>query len=150
MYDNRGVCLTDPLARKGLPKWRKELWKLSKRLIDLYVPGYGDTHFSVQFGKMSSPSHYVNYHTDDKDIAPQYHMTCGSYRGAYLECYDVAGCSYGYYSVPYHLLHVDGRLGHQVRKTNFEGPHISIIFFQTYSPHQNFCDDILFPPQYVL
>jgi len=142
--------LTNPLDRDSLPQWKKDLWIMASDLIAMYVPGFENKYYSVQFSKMSSPDHYVGYHKDDKDVGPQYHLTCGSYTGAYLECYDKNDCSYGYYCTPYLFLKMDGRLGHYVRLTNFRGTHFTIVFFEMYNEQPPYYEEIFFPPQFLL
>jgi len=117
-------------------------------LIHLYVPSI-NKYFVVQFAKMSKPEHFVGYHKDNSDVAPQFHLTCGPYTGAYLECFGPTGTSSMFFSAPYIMVKMDGRLGHQVQKTNFVGPRYSIVFFQLFNPERNECEDICYPPQYV-
>jgi len=128
IFLGRGVCLTDPLDR-DLLKYKKELWRLAAQLIELYVPGFTKKYYVVQFAKMSKPEHYVGLHIDKRDIAPQYHLTCGSYSGAYLECFDETQQTSMIFSAPYIMVKIDGRLYHQVRKTNFHGPDFRSSFF---------------------
>jgi len=95
----------------------------------LYIPQFKDLTYVVQFAEMSSSDHYVNYHKDSNDVAPQYHITCGSYRGAYLQCFDPKKKSSTILSNPYVMTKMDGRLGHKVLKTHFTGVRYTIVYY---------------------
>jgi hypothetical protein len=143
------VCLSNPATQKSLRVWKKRLWSLAKKLLTLYDKEYAAGEFVVQFSKICSPHHYVPIHTDDNDISFQYHITVGDYENVFLECYDPKGNIHSYYSQPYLMLKMDGRLKHQVRQVNMTGNRYCIIFYKLYDCNIKHSEDIFFPPDYV-
>jgi hypothetical protein len=141
--------MSDPATRNSLPVWKKKLWSLSKELLALYDKEFASGEFVVQFSKMSSPDHDVPIHTDDNDISYQYHVTLGDYENVYLECYNREGNIHSYFSQPYQMLKVDGRLKHQVRHVYMKGVRYSVIFYKLYDRNIILSEDIFFPPEYV-
>ena len=54
----RGVYIKSVEERK-IPKWKKELWSLSKELISLVDPDFADGEFVVNYSCMTKPEQYV-------------------------------------------------------------------------------------------
>ena len=76
------------MEERKIPKWKKELWSLSKELISLVDPDFADGEFVVNYSCMTKPEQYVKKHVDSDDISHQYALALGNYSGANLRCND--------------------------------------------------------------
>ena len=54
----KGVNIT-PVEQQRLPKWKKELWTLAKKLITLIDPDFAAGEYVVNYACMNQPDQYV-------------------------------------------------------------------------------------------
>ena len=127
----KGVYIK-PIEERKLPKWKQELWALSKELITLTDPDFAAGEYVVNFASMTKPEQYVKKHVDSEDISHQYALTLGNYRNAYLRCYDEEDNVLGEFDYHRKIFKMDGRLPHEVISENFEGERFTIVWFKTY------------------
>ena len=69
----RGVYIK-PVEERKIPKWKKELWSLSKELISLVDPDFADGEFVVNYSCMTKPEQYVKKH--DRQECPHASTHC--------------------------------------------------------------------------
>ena len=144
----KGVCVT-PVEERKLPKWKQELWALSKELITLTDPDFAAGEYVVNFASMTKPEQYVKKHVDSEDISHQYALTLGNYRNAYLRCYDEEDNVLGEFDYHRKIFKMDGRLPHEVISENFEGERFTIVWFKTYDHRKTEPDLICKMPCFV-
>ena len=144
----RGVCLTKVASRK-LPKWKLELWDLSKQLITLIDPDFAQGEYIVNFSCMNKPEQYVKKHVDSDDISHQYALALGDYKNATLRLYDADDKVLGDFDYHRKVCKMDGRLPHELVSDGFEGERFCIVWFKTYDHRKTKADPIFNTPCYV-
>ena len=143
------VCLK-PVLERVLPKWKKDLWTLSRQLIEIIDPDFAIGEYVVNYSTMTDPTHYVKKHTDSDDISYQYGMSLGDYEGTFkTRIYDADDDVVGDYNYKNRVLKMDGRLPHEVITEGFKGVRHCVIFFKSYDHRKSVCDPILETPCFV-
>ena len=135
---------TTPVEQQRLPKWKKELWTLAKKLITLIDPDFAAGEYVVNYACMNQPDQYVKKHTDSEDISYQYALNLGDYKGAYTRCFDENENVLGEFDYHRRICKMDGRLPHEVIQTDFEGVRYTLVWFKVYD-HRKTKPDPLFP-----
>ena len=141
----RGVNLT-PVEDRNLPKWKKQLWALSKELITMVDEDFAAGEYVVNYACMTQPEHFVKKHVDSHDISHQYAMALGDYSGAYLRCYDEEDNVLGDFDYQYEVCKMDGRLPHELISDDFEGERFCVIWFKSYDHRKTEADTICREP----
>lgn len=146
----KGVCLT-PVAERKLPKWKKDLWEVSKKLITKIDPDFAEGEdYVVNYSCMNDPNHYVKKHKDADDISYQYALALGDYKGATLRCYAEDDTTVlGDFDYHRKICKMDGRLSHELVMDGFEGTRYCIIWFKSYDRRKNTPDPIFNTPHFV-
>jgi len=145
----KGVCLK-PVSERKLPKWKKELWEVSKQLITKIDPDFAEGEdYVVNYACMNDPNHHVKKHVDGDDISYQYAMTLGDYKGAKLRCYDADDSVIGDFDYKRRICKMDGRLPHELIMDDFEGTRYCIIWFKSYDRRKSTPDPLFDTPHFV-
>ena len=145
----RGVYMGNIEDRK-IPKWKLNLWKKSKRIIQLIDPDFAaNDDFVVQYARMSNPNHHCKKHVDALDVSHQYALALGNYRGAKLRVYDAQDKPTGEYDYKRKILKFDGRLPHELVMDDFQGTRYSLVFFKMYDRRQTERAPIFHTPTFV-
>ena len=144
----KGACLTPVLERK-LPKWEKQLWVLSEKLIKLIDPEFAEGEYVVNYSTMTEPKHHVKKHTDSHDISYQYGLSLGNYEGSFkTRIYDKHDNMEGDYDYKNRVLKMDGRLPHEVISEGFSGVRHCVIFYKSYDYRKTVCDPVFDTPRF--
>ena len=141
----KGVAVK-PVEERNLPKWKKQLWALSKELITLIDKDFAAGEYVVNYSCMTQPNHFVKKHVDSDDISHQYAMALGEYSGAYLRCYDEEDNVLGDFDYQYEVCKMDGRLPHELISDDFEGERFCVIWFKSYDHRKTEADPICREP----
>lgn len=144
----KGVCVT-PVETRNLPKWKIELWKLSKQLLMLIDPDFASGEYVVNYSCMTKKEQYVKKHVDSDDISHQYALALGNYRNASLRCYDEHDNVLGDFDYNRKVCKMDGRLPHELVSENFEGERFCVIWFKSYDHRKTEPDPICKEPCFV-
>ena len=147
----KGVCLK-PVEERKIPKWKKELWVSSRKLIELIDPDFAAGEYVVNYACMDSPEHYVKKHCDSDDISYQYALALGDYteNSAFLRCYDKDDTPVGDFDYKNRILKMDGRRSHElIANDTFSGTRYCVVFFKSYDSRKNKCDPVLETPVFV-
>ena len=145
----KGVCLT-PVESRKLPKWKLELWDLSKQLIQLIDPDFADGEYVVNYSCMRKAEQYVKKHVDADDISHQYALALGDYKNAKLRLYDEHDRILGDFDYDHKVCKMDGRLPHElISEGGFEGERFCVIWFKSYDHRKIEPDPIFNTPCYV-
>ena len=144
----RGVNLT-PVEDRNLPKWKKQLWALSKELITMVDEDFAAGEYVVNYACMTQPEHFVKKHVDSHDISHQYAMALGDYSGAYLRCYDEEDNVLGDFDYQYEVCKMDGRLPHELISDDFEGTRFCVVWFKLYD-QRKMAPDPIFNTPYIM
>jgi hypothetical protein len=134
---------------RALPKWKLELWDLSKQLITLIDPDFATGEFVVNYSCMNKPEQYVKKHVDSDDVSHQYAMALGNYKNAALRLYDADDNVIGDFDYHKKVCKMDGRLPHELVSDGFEGERFCIIWFKSYDHRQTKADPIFATPCYI-
>ena len=136
-----------PMEERKLPKWKKELWALSKELISVIDPDFAEGEYVVNYSCMTKPEQYVKKHVDGEDISHQYALALGNYSGAYLRCYDEKENVLGDFDYNRKVCKMDGRLPHELIQDDFQGIRFCVIWFKLYDHRKAEPDPICRTPQ---
>lgn len=117
-YGNLGVNLT-PALQKQKPKWLKELYSAATNMFALVDPAFVAKQYVIHFSKMTSSSHVVPSHTDERDICHQILVNFGDFRNATLYCHSNSNkyqpsSQYCCFNGVREFIRLDGRLVHWV------------------------------------
>ena len=135
---------------RTLVNWKKELWDLSREIIDLFIPGFSSKYYYVvQASCMDGRNCKVPLHCDKWNLTPQYHLVCGDFQGAFLECFSPDGTFSTLFSSRYSLLKFDGRLKHQLRTNQLEGMRYTLVYYVSYVENQELVEELFYPPKYL-
>ena len=144
----KGVCITR-VEDRNLPKWKLELWDLSKKLIKMIDPDFAEGEYVVNYSCMKSADQYVKKHVDADDISYQYALALGNYKGAKLRCYDNSNNVLGDFDYHRRICKMDGRLPHELITENFQGERFCVIWFKSYDHRKFEADPIFRQPCFV-
>ena len=140
-----GVCPKGP-ENKRTNKWLRKIWDLSKQLMPLYDPLWGNGYFllfymlitylfleyCVHVSKITKKCSDDHLHKETRDISPAYVLYLGDFKGATLRCFDESGkVVLSEMGEPYCMARFDPRLPHSViRGDNFHGNRYCLVFFK--------------------
>ena len=121
------------------------LWNFAKEFVQLFLPKEFLWHprFAAFASKMSPRKQAVPLHSDDKNCAPEYHLVCGNFSGASLECFSEDKQSSVKFDTPYMVMKVDTRLKHQVIIEEYKGDRYTFAIYIADHPRY---EGFLFPP----
>lgn len=144
--EHLGVNVVGPEFKK-CPAWLSEIWELSKILLPLYDPSFGERsinifnteplylfiflEYCVHVSKMNAKCDKDHLHFERRDVSPAYVLYLGNFQGAYLRCLDENGKELAQLGQPYRFGIFDPRLPHAiVRQKSFRGNRYCLIFFK--------------------
>ena len=124
------VNMIEVIDRK-LPKWKKDLYSLSHRLIyNIDKEWTGELHdFVVHFSCMDKNS-FVYLH-EDNDVSSQFILTFGQYTGGKFKLFDKKSKKFQIVDTYNKIVQIDGRLKHCVTKVK-SGKRYSVIFYKMF------------------
>ena len=144
-----GVCLTPPELKKSSSDAQRDLWDLGKEFVSLFLPKNflsNYPRYCVFASMMTEAKHGVPTHRDWKNCAPEYHLVCGDFQGASLECFSPDNKSSQSFDQPYSVLKFDPRLFHRVVFKDFKGVRFG---FALYIANHYRDEPVFYPPTYI-
>ena len=143
-----GINLT-PIEERDYCDTRRDLWNFGKEFVSLFLPKNFDDnypYYAIFATKMSEENHSVPLHRDLRNCAPEYHMVCGNFQGASLQCFSEDEKTSHFFDTPYSVLKMDPRLRHRVAIDKFQGERFN---FALYICDHRRVEPLFFPPIYL-